>query len=899
MTSVNLLILVCIGYVALLFGVAFIADRMAARGRSTWLRSPLVYTLSLSIYCTAWTFYGAVGYAARSGLEFITIYLGPTLVMVGWWWGLRKLVRIGRSQRVTSIADLISSRYGKSTFLAICVTLLAVISITPYIALQLQSITLSFEIFFAADPGSGFSAGSSVFWVAAGLAVFAILFGTRNLDVNERHHGVVTAIALEAVVKLVALLAVGIFVVWGLSGGVSQTMARIDASEIGTWQVDAGRWTTITFLAAAAFVCLPRMFQVMVVENDDERHLRTAAWAFPTYLLLMSLFVVPIAAVGLEIMPEGSNPDLFVLTLPLSQGQDGLAMLAFLGGFSSATSMVIVAAMALSTMVSNHIVMPIWLSSRGGGASQSGDVRKVVLMSRRLTIGAIMALGYFYYHLSGGGAALAAIGLIAFAGIAQILPALVGGLFWRGATRTGALAGLVTGFVLWLYTMLLPGMGNIMSEEFLALGPFGISWLRPQALFGITGLDPMVHSVMWSMILNATVFSVASLLSFPSPLERLQGAQFVNVFDHSAGPRGWTGSVAQSEDLMIMSQRILGANEAQAFFQVEARKQGADGHLPEPTPAFLERLERELSGSVGAATAHAMIGQIVGGSSVSVEDLLAVADESAQMLEYSSQLEIKSSELSRTARQLREANDKLMQISHQKDAFLDQVSHELRTPMTSIRAFSEILRDTDGLKPSEKVRYATIINNEALRLTRLLDDLLDLSVLESGQVSLDMRSGILAEVLDHAVSSALSGEAAPLQVRRLPASENVALLSDLDRLAQVFINLISNAQKYCDAFDPVLQIDVHQRDGFLVIDFIDNGSGIAADTQALVFEKFARVSNDKAGGAGLGLAVCREIMHRLGGDVRYLEGQAGGAFRVTLPSRQSSHQPSRQTTAAK
>ncbi len=884
MASANMLMLVSLGYVALLFAVAFTADRLAVTGRTTWLRSPLIYTLSLSIYCTAWTFYGAVGYAARSGLEFITIYLGPTLVMIGWWWGLRKLVRIGRSQRVTSIADLISSRYGKSTLLAICVTVLAVISVTPYIALQLQSITLSFSIFFDADPTSGFSPGSSVFWVASGLAMFAILFGTRNLDANERHHGVVTAIALEAVVKLVALLAVGIFVVWELSGGVAQTMERIDASEIGQWQVDGGRWTAITFLSAAAFLTLPRMFQVMVVENDDERHLRTAAWAFPLYLLLMSLFVVPIAVVGLEIMPKGSNPDLFVLTVPLSQGREGLAMLSFLGGFSSATSMVIVAAMALSTMVSNHIVMPIWLSSRGAGASQSGDVRHVVLLSRRVSIAAIMALGYFYYQLSGGGAALASIGLIAFAGIAQILPALVGGLFWRGATRIGAVCGLSVGFVLWLYTSLLPGIGpSLMSEAVLANGPFGIGWLRPQALFGITGLDPMVHTVLWSMTLNVATFCIASLISFPSPLERLQGAQFVNVFDHSTALRGWSGSVAQSEDLMIMSQRILGAQEAQAMFQKEAARQGGPGHLPEPTPTFLERLERELAGSVGAATAHAMVGQIVGGSSVSVEDLLAVADESAQLLEYSSQLEIKSTELSRTAKQLREANDKLTQISQQKDAFLGQVSHELRTPMTSIRAFSEILRDTGDLNAQEKIRYATIINNEALRLTRLLDDLLDLSVLESGQVSLDMRSGNLAKVLDDAVSTALTGAKTGLEVVRREGDENVPLLSDLDRLAQVFINLIANAQKYCDAPHPELRIQVTQEGRFLLVDFLDNGSGIPPDAQSMVFEKFARASADKAGGAGLGLAVCREIMHRLGGDVRYLGGQDGGAFRVSLP----------------
>ena len=385
------------------------------------------------------------------------------------------------------------------------------------------------------------------------------------------------------------------------------------------------------------------------------------------------------------------------------------------------------------------------------------------------------------------------------------------------------------------------------------------------------------------MALNAGAFTLVSLFAFPSPIERLQGAQFVNVFDHSSGPRGWSGSVAQVEDLMIMSQRILGAAEANALFQRQAILQGGRGHLPDPTPTFLQTLERELSGSVGAATAHAMVGQIVGGSSVSVQDLMAVADESAQLLEYSSQLEAKSNELARTARQLREANEKLTQISLQKDAFLSQVSHELRTPMTSIRAFSEILRDTSGLAEAEQSRYATIILDEAMRLTRLLDDLLDLSVLESGQVTLNLREGVLMDVLDHAVSTVVAGAEVPLIIKRRRAGEKVALKSDLDRLAQVFINLIANAQKYCDAERPELVITVHHIGGQLVVDLVDNGSGIPADAQAMVFEKFARVNAEKAGGAGLGLAICREIMHRLGGDVTYLAGQSGGAFRVTMP----------------
>ncbi|MDG1339386.1 MAG: sensor histidine kinase [Paracoccaceae bacterium] len=888
MLSFNILITVALGYVVLLFGVAFYAERRAAQGHTGWLRSSLIYTLSLSVYCTAWTFYGAVGYAARSGLEFLTIYLGPTLVMIGWWLILRKLVRIGRSQRITSIADLISSRFGKSNTLGVIVTVLAVIGTTPYIALQLQSVTLSFSV-FAGDSGpwTAQDLSGTALWVAVGLAAFTVLFGTRTLDSNERHHGVVMAIAVEAIVKLFALVAVGVFVVWGIASGPTDILARIDASPIAEWQVNGGRWVGLTFLSAAAFLCLPRMFQVLVVENADEQHVATAGWAFPLYLAVMSLFVIPIAVVGLDLMPAGSNPDLFVLTLPLSQGANGLATLSFLGGFSSATSMVIVAALALATMVSNHVVMPLWLGLRPQGATVSGDVRRVVILARRISIAAVLALGWLYYRMSGGGTALAAIGLISFCGVAQVLPALLGGIFWRGATRFGAAGGLLTGFAVWAYALFLPsfGAGGVMSEALLAQGPFGIGWLRPQALFGIEGLDPVVHAVLWSMLLNTSVFCVGSVLSFPSPVERLQGAQIVNVFEHSSGPRGWSRGTPAAEDLLVMVQRILGSRQAQTVFEQEANRQELSGYLPEITPDFLERLERELAGSVGAATAHAMISQILGGAAVSVEDLIAVADETAQMMEYSSRLEAQSVELTRTARQLRDANDKLTALSIQKDGFLSQISHELRTPMTSIRSFSELLRD-DDVSDVERQKFAGIMHDEAIRLTRLLDDLLDLSVLENGQVHLNLQDGNLRDIIDRALVA--SKQDASLKVVRAPDHERELLHTDLDRLGQVFINLVANAQKYCDADRPTLEIAVSRSGPDVFVDFIDNGTGIPRKHQAVIFEKFSRLSDQAAaGGAGLGLAICREIMERLGGSITYLPGKGGAAFRVVLPRAQA------------
>ena len=884
--SFNILVPVCLAYVVLLFVVAFAAEKRAERGEVGWLGSPLIYTLSLSIYCTAWTFYGAVGYAVRSGLEFVTIYLGPTLVMIGWWWLLRKLVRIGRSQRITSIADLISSRYGKSALLGVLVTVLAVIGTTPYIALQLQSVTLSFSVFSGGTrPAGSEQQLDTALIVAAGLALFTILFGTRKLDVNERHHGVVTAIALEAVVKLVALLAVGVFVIWGVADGPADIMARIETARLPEWQIDAGRWTTLIFLSAAAFICLPRMFHVLVVENADERHVAMASWAFPAYLFLMSLFVIPIAVVGRTVLADG-NPDLYVLTVPLALGEDGLAMLSFLGGFSSATSMVIVAAIALSTMVSNNIVLPIWLSAAQGGTIISGDVRRVVLITRRISIAAVLGLGYLYYNISGGGAALAAIGLIAFVGVAQALPALVGGIYWRGATRVGAAMGLIFGFTIWAYTLFLPSFGTsfAMPASVLEQGPWGLGWLRPRALFGIEGLDPVVHAFLWSMAFNSLAFLLGSLFSFPRPLERLQGAQIVNVYEHSQAAPGWNRGMADAEDLLVMSQRILGADDALALFQREAERQGKPGHYPETTPEFIEKLERKLAGSVGAATAHAMIGQLVGGSLVTVEDLIAVADETAQIMEYSSQLEAKSEELARTARKLREANEMLTALSAQKDAFLSQISHELRTPMTSIRAVSEILM-SESMSEADQAKFSKIIHDEAIRLTRLLDDLLELSVLENGQVTLNLQDSVLREVLDRAVSAAgsVKGER-PLEIDRNPEREDVRIVTDADRLAQVFINLIANARKYCDSDAPRLLISVRNQGDALWVDFTDNGPGIARENRSVIFEKFSRLSDkSQAGGAGLGLAICREIMDKLGGAISYIPSRSGAAFRIELP----------------
>ena len=884
MLSVNLLLFICLAYVIFLFVVAFIVDRRTRQRRMRWLNSPVVYTLSISIYCTSWTFYGAVGSAARNGLEFITIYLGPTLIFVGWWWLFRKLVRIGRAHRITSIADLISSRYGKSPSLAILVTLIALIATTPYIALQLQSVTFSYHVIAGSETGV-----STAFWVAAGMAVFTILFGTRNLDANERHQGVVAAIAVEAIVKFVALIAVGVFATWHVADGVADVFADVPPEVItGAGEVFGPRWVILTFLSATALICLPRQFHVTIVENIDERHLSTASWLFPLYLFGMTIFIMPIAVVGLKVMPEGSNPDLFVLTLPLAEQRSELALLAFLGGFSSATSMVIVATIAVSTMVSNHIVMPVALRLMAANRAARGDFRNLLLLIRRVCIAVILGLGFLYFWVSGGSDALAAIGLISFVGVAQFLPSLAGGIFWRGGTRTGALSGLLIGFLLWAYTLFLPSFGGdvILSIETLRDGPWGIGLLKPQALLGMSGFDPLVHAVIWSVGMNALAYCVVSSLGQAGALERLQATLFVDVYSVAGGaPSGIAVGPAASEDLFLLVRRILGDKQARLLFDEMAVGQGLSGEMPHPTHAVITRLERELSGSIGAASAHALVTRIADGQSIGMTELIDIAGETSQLIKTTRQLAEKSAELERTAEQLREANQRLRTHDARRDAFISQISHELRTPMTSIRSFSEILMNDPDVPEEDLARFVTIINEESQRLTRLLDELLDIDRLESGVIEMRLEDVDIDSAVERAVN-AISGSTRDAGVTVITdrADTELQVRANQDRLQQVLINLLSNAVKYNASPAPEIRVITNYSQDVVTVDVADNGGGVSHAEADSIFEKFSRGERaDRAPGAGLGLPISRAFMRAMDGDLT-VEFKADGSsfFRLVL-----------------
>jgi Na+/proline symporter/nitrogen-specific signal transduction histidine kinase len=888
MLHVNLVVLVCLVYVAILFGVAFAGDRRARKDPSGWLSSPLIYTLSISIYCSSWTFFGSVGSAAKNGLEFLTIYLGPTIVFVGWWLFLRKLITIGRIHHTTSIADFISARFGKSPALGALITILALVAITPYIALQLKAITASFQV--TTYPAGALVAASQrlepdfvvAFWLAAGLCLFSIMFGVRNIDVNERHHGVIAAIAVEALVKLVAFLTVGIWVFVALSGTPEEMFRNAPVSLINPEQGLGARWVALCFLAGAAAICLPRQFQVTVVENSNDEQIRTASWMFPLYLFLMNLFVIPIAMAGLNYLPAGSDPDLFVLTLPMTNGQETIGLLAFIGGFSSATSMVIVSSIALSTMISNHIIMPLAMrfSLVPTGGRQSA--RNFILATRRASIVFIIFLGFVYFWVSRTSDALASIGLISFCGLIQPLPSLVAGLYWHRATHRGALAGLAAGFLVWGYTLFLPSFEGafLMSADVIENGPFGLTWLKPYALFGHDAYDPLVHALLWSMAVNVVLLVGVSLLREPTPLTRFQATLFVDIFRRQTERElGVIRRTARVSELRQIADRILGPVEAVHLFD-----RGGAERAVVASDQLITLVEQRLAANIGAASARSLVSQVVTSETIGVEELKRLAGEAEQIRAYSAELERKSRQVEATAAELAQANERLREVDTQKDEFLSQVSHEVRTPMTSIRSFSDILLNNRDIDEAEKLRFLGIIQNESLRLTRLLDGILDLNQMEGGEPAWEDAPFDPETALDQAIESCEAlARSAGVTLKRPARACKALIVGDRDRFAQVFINLISNAIKYNTSAAPEVIVSSALRKGIYEARVADNGPGIPSRDRERIFAKFARGPASRHSGAGLGLAISRQIIERFGGRIYCAETtKTGAAFVVRL-----------------
>jgi Na+/proline symporter/signal transduction histidine kinase len=638
-----------LGYVSILFAVAWYADR-ADRFSKSGSGRPVIYALSLAVYCTSWTFFGSVGNAASTGYDFIPVYLGPILVFALGWPFLLRIVRLAKSQNITSVADFLAARYGKSQAVAAIVTIIAVAGTLPYIALQLKAVALSVDTLLGARSIKHLNLPTdTAFIIALTMAAFAVLFGTRHIDATEHQEGLIVAVAAESLVKLATFLAVGFFVTFWMLGGIGSLVERIqhnpEVHRIFDGEFHGVTWLTVTFLSLVAIVLLPRQFHVTVVENNSEKEIRRAAWLFPVYLVLINLFVVPIAAAGLLSLPKGSfDADTYVLALPLSAGAHHITLLAFVGGLSAATAMVIVDSVALAIMVSNGLVLPLLLRRRGDEPKgQQQDMTGLLLAIRRVAIFAVVLLGYLFYRLLGQAHGLASIGLVSFAAVAQFAPAFFGGLVWRHATARGAISGILAGFAVWSYTLLLPWIieAGWMSRSLLVDGPFGFDFLAPRALFYVH-LDPLSHGVLWSMAVNVAVFVAVSMLKVPEPIERLQALVFVP--EALARPpmtpsfRRWRTSVTAG-DLQSTVARYLGAERAERSFAEYAASRSAPTSLDAEADIHLLRFsEHLLASAIGAASSRLVLSLLLRRRDAGSQSALRLLDDASEALQYNRDL---------------------------------------------------------------------------------------------------------------------------------------------------------------------------------------------------------------------------------------------------------------------
>lgn len=888
------IIVLSIGYLGALFVIAHLIDKNASKGRHL-IKYKWVYALSIPVYCTAWTYYGSVGKAVSDGWEFLTIYIGPLLTIPLWWIIVRKLIRICEVQRISTLPDLISSRYGKSVLLSVLASSFIIVGIIPYISIQLKSITSSFEIlvhgsYQESNLGTIFF-NDFAFYLSIILAVFIILFVFRSIETTDKHHGMMGAIAIDSIVKLVAFLAVGIFVTFGIFNGFGDLFDRASPELAAKFQEipkeKSFDWFFLLLLSMSAILLLPRQFQVTVAENVDEKHLKTAEWVFPLYLFLINIFVVPIALAGKQVLPANIDPDSYVLALPLMGGTDWLALLTFIGGFSAATGMIIVSTISLSMIASNNIFVPLLLKR----IEQKQVYAHLPLRSRRLFVFVILLLAYIYYKFIADRYSIVSIGLISFAAMIQFLPSVLGALFWKDGNKKGAIAGLIAGFIIWGYTLVVPTIVEFgaLPDNLMTAGLFEMSWLRPHSLFG-SNFSPITNGTMWSLFFNGALFVFISLMTTQSGKERNIAEVFVDIFQYSSQSDEhlvWKGKLGH-KDLILLSENLLGNKRTGQLIKEYEQQYGQVDRHEMNDARFVNYIERQLSGAVGSASSRMLIASIAQEEEIEINDVVRLLKETNEVSMLNKALQSKSNELIHRTDELETANVRLQNIDKEKDDFISTVTHELRTPLTSIKAFVEIILDNPELE--EREQFLETINEEIDRMTRLINQVLDMEKLSSGASSIQREEVFPGQI----INDSLAGMEHLLKSKNIEVENNLSevfliqpIIGDEDRLKQVFVNLFSNAIKYAKDSNAEISVKGDLNTDHIKIAIADNGKGIKEENLKSIFDKFFQARDQtrkKPKGTGLGLSITQKIVELHHGTIEVeSKWEEGSVFTVTLP----------------
>ncbi|UOY06171.1 ATP-binding protein [Muricauda sp. SCSIO 64092] len=870
------LILIIVAYLAFLFFLAYWAER---KHSGKLVNNPYVYVLSLAIYCTAWTYYGSVGIASRSGISFLAIYLGPVIALPLWIVLMRKIIRISKQHKISSIADFISLRYGNNRPLGALVTLTCLLAIIPYIALQLKAVSETFAL--VSSENSYAATGildDSTFYIALLIAVFVAFFGTRSTDASQGKRGIMATVALESVLKLFFFLVIGIFVVYFLFDGTSDIHQKASAMENFKQLSSFGglengfNWMFTILLSFFAIFLLPRQFHVAVVENHNVNHLKKAIWMFPLYLLLFNVFVIFIAWAGNLRLPETVNHDYYSLLLPLQTGNTLLALLVFMGGFSAVISMIVVSTLALSTMVSNNVIIPYGFIKKlveGNPEENAKSIKGI----RRIAILLLITVAYFFYVQFSSQLSLYSIGLISFVVIAQLAPSFFLGLFWRRGTAKAAKMGIAIGILIVIYTLLLPIIANVVSpaSDFLEEGLLGQSWLKPSQLFGLEYLTPESNAFLWSLSFNTLSFVGLSLWAKGNYRERNYAEMFVhheNYENLQEGAFVWKGE-AYVADIKRLLNRFLGEQRTQRALSLFNKKYNISEKEEKADSRLINFSEKLLTGSIGSASAKILLASVSKEKPISLVEVLHILEESKETKANNRLLMEKSEELSQMATKLQSANEELRQQDRLKDEFLDTVAHELKTPITSIKAASEVLED-ENMPIALRQQFLENIGKDTDRLAKLIHNILDLEKLSSNRTELNIQTRNINGTIKRAVNGIeqiATKKGIQVEFRE---SEYLGGRYDEDRILQVLTNLLSNSLKFTEGKNGKVKIVLEEKKKEIAIAVEDNGRGIPQEDHNYIFEKFYQSKNQntkKPQGSGFGLAICKSIVESHNGTI--------------------------------
>ena len=875
---------VVILYLALLFLVAHRAEKKKSK---IWVNNPYIYALSLAVYCTAWTYYGSIGVAVNDGLDYLPIYVGPIIIIPAWIYINRKIIRIARINKVSSIADFISLRYGNSRSFGAIITLVCIFGIIPYIGLQIKAISETFHL-VTKTPISKDLFTDNATYVVVLLALFSSYYGTRYVDASEKRLGIISAVALESFLKLIFLIVLGIFVTFFVFDGFSDIYEKAskfsDFKAKNTFSGLEGsiNWIILSLISASAIFLLPRQFHTTIVENRQEKHLKTAIWFFPLYLLIFNVFVFPIAWGGRIIFDgQNVNPEFYSILIPQHFGNQIITVLVFLGGLSSSISMVIISSITLSIMLSNNLIIPYgWLDK----FKSDNDIKntKNITNIRKISIFILIVTAFIFYKFFILQNSLYSVGLISFVVISQLGPSFFGAIFWRRGSYKGAVFGLIGGLIICYFGLIIPQYYFSFNQEFKGFLIEMYNWF---SFFNIPYLDSISQVFFWSILVNMILFTVISVSQKGDYRERNFAEIYVDVDRYIQNHENafiWRGK-AYVSDIRNILVKFLGEKKTEQAMRIFNLKYNIDTRTETADARFIKFSENLLSGRIGTASAKILIEGVTYEDKISLKEVLEILEESKENISLNKKLTEQSRELRQLSNELSSANENLIFKDKQKDDFLDSVAHELRTPITAIRSAGEILADDDDIPLEIKREFLNNIITESDRLNEIINDILYLDKLEHGEIALNIETNDIIETYQ----KALNPISHLLHQKNIHLSE-VNLLTetkfeyDEARLIQVFQNILGNALKFTDV-QGTIQAKFQEKENQLIIRIFNTGKQIPEDDLNLIFDKFYQSRNQnirKPLGSGLGLAICRKIMEAHHGSISAKNMEIGVEFEM-------------------